>query len=387
MSNTNFTNVFGARIALGLFVVGLLYLSYQVLNLFLISVAWAVILVYVTWPIYHRLRHLLGRKVNTSALLMTLFLTLTFGLPLLSMVNMLRAEVPTAYNRAVEILLSGPDAVPPAIARLPWLGNEVQRVMALSAEDPAALRQQVVQWVNPWVDQSLKILGDIGFSAFKFAFALLTAFFFYRDGESLLEQVRRLLYGLIGARANAYLFAIGGTIRAVLYGLVLTALAQGALAGLGYWAAGVKAPVLLGVVTVILALVPFGTPLVWGAVSVWLAASGDTWAGIGLAIWGALVVSQIDNLLRPFVISSATSIPYILVLFAVLGGIAAFGLLGLFLGPIVIAVLLAVWREWIDEQVPRGQLTFLGGPDMAPTDDAGRADNPQTRTETPSAQN
>jgi predicted PurR-regulated permease PerM len=372
MRDANFTNVLGARIALGLFLTGLLFLSYQVLQLFLVPIAWAAILVYVTWPLYRRLRGVLGRKVNLSALLMTLFLTLTFALPLLSGVTLLRAELPKAYTRSVEILLSGPDAVPPAIARIPWLGPEIQRVLAMSSDDPAALQLQVVQWSKPWVDRSLRILGDIGFSAFKFAFALLTAFFLYRDGESLLEQARRLLYGLIGARSGAYLYAVGGTIRAVLYGLVLTALAQGALAGLGYWAAGVDAPVLLGLMTVILALIPFGTPLIWGSVSAWLVASGETWAGVGLGLWGALVVSQIDNLLRPMVISSATRIPYILVLFAVLGGISAFGLLGLFLGPIVIAVLLAVWREWLEEQLPRGQLTFAAGQTQATTEIAGR---------------
>jgi predicted PurR-regulated permease PerM len=360
MKNTNFTNILGARIALGLFLTGLLLLSYRVLSPFIIPVAWAAILVYVTWPIYNRLRTLFGRKVNLSALLMTLFLSLTFALPLLSMVGMLQQEVPAAYNRSVEILLSGPEAVPPAIAHIPWLGDEVQRVLALSADDPAALRKQVVQWGKPWVDESLDVLGGIGFTAFKFIFALFTAFFFYRDGEELLDQVRRLLYGLIGARSGAYLFAIGGTTRAVLYGLVLTALAQGLLAGLGYWAVGVQAPVLLGALTAILALVPFGTPLVWGAVSIWLLASGHTWAGLGLAAWGTLVVSQIDNVLRPMLISSSTRIPYLLVLFAVLGGISAFGLLGLFLGPIVIAVLLAVWREWLEEQVPRSQLTYAG---------------------------
>ncbi|HYN77352.1 MAG TPA: AI-2E family transporter, partial [Lamprocystis sp. (in: g-proteobacteria)] len=292
------------------------------------------------------------------------------------MVDMLRAEVPTAYARSVEILLSGPDSVPPAIAEIPWLGHEVERVLALSADDPAALRQQVVQWVKPWVDQSLKILGDIGFNAFKFTFTLLTAFFFYRDGESLLDQLRRLLYGLIGARSGAYLYAIGSTTRAVLYGIVLTALLQGALAGLGYWGSGVNAPVLLGALTAVLALIPFGTPLVWGAVSAWLVFNGDVWAGFGLALWGALVVSQIDNLLRPMVISSATRIPYLLVLFAVLGGIASFGLLGLFLGPVIIAVLLAAWREWLAELAPRGQLTFAGGSDVPPQGRAGHGDAP-----------
>ncbi|WP_295392950.1 AI-2E family transporter [uncultured Thiodictyon sp.] len=376
MKNTNFTNILGARIALGLFLTALLLLSWRVLAPFVIPVAWAAILVYVTWPIYRRLRTLFGRKVNLSALLMTLFLTLTFALPLLSMIGMLQKEVPAAYSRSVEVLLSGPESVPPAIAHIPWLGEEVQRVLALSADDPEALRKEVVKWGKPWVDESLDVLGGIGFTAFKFIFALFTAFFFYRDGEELLDQVRRLLYGLIGARSGAYLFAIGTTTRAVLYGLVLTALAQGVLAGLGYWAVRVEAPVLLGVLTAILALVPFGTPLVWGAVSVWLMANGHTWAGLGLAAWGLLVVSQIDNVLRPMLISSSTRIPYLLVLFSVLGGISAFGLLGLFLGPIVIAVLLAVWREWLEEQVPRSQLTYSGERVPAPVDGDGPAAGP-----------
>ena len=352
VADANFTNLLGRRIALGLFLAGLLVLSYQVLRLFLVPVAWALILVYVTWPLHRGLRAWFGAWPGVNATLMTLFLTLTFGLPLLGVIVMLRDEVPGAHQALVVLLARGADALPPEVARLPWIGPELERLLELSVEDPAALRAQVLLWLKPWTDESLRILGDIGLTAFKFAFALLTAFFLYRDGESLLGQARRLFGGLLGPRAGHYLKATGDTTRAVLYGLVLTALLQGALAGIGYGVAGVQAPVLLGAVTAVLALVPFGTPLVWGSVSAWLFVSGHTWEGAGLAAWGALVVSQIDNLLRPLVISSATDIPYLLVLFGVLGGIGAFGLLGLFLGPIVIAVLLAVWREWLHEHVP-----------------------------------
>jgi predicted PurR-regulated permease PerM len=352
MRNPDFSNVLGRRIALGLFLTGLMVLSYRVLELFLVPVAWAIVLVSVTWPAYGPLRRLMGRYVGLSALVMTLLLGLTFALPLLWVIYLLRVEVPTAYASAIEILGQGPEILPPSVAHLPGIGPELERLLSLFSEDPAALRAQMVQWMKPWVDQSLAFLGDIGITAFKFTFALLTAFFFYRDGERLLDQSGRLLRGLLGDRSRDYLNAVDATIRAVLYGLVLTAVAQGALAGVGYWAAGVRAPAMLGVMTAIFALVPFGTPLVWGAVCLWLLASGETLAAAGLAAWGGLVVSQIDNLVRPLVISSATRIPYILVLFGVLGGIAAFGLVGLFLGPIVIAVLLAVWREWIEEQGP-----------------------------------
>ena len=97
-------------------------------------------------------------------------------------------------------------------------------------------------------------------------------------------------------------------------------------------------------------LIPFGTPLVWGSIGVWLLLTGKTAAGIGLLVWGAVVVSWVDNLIRPIVISSATQIPFLLVMFGVLGGLSAFGMVGLFLGPVILAVLMAVWRQWLDAE-------------------------------------
>ena len=352
MRDASFTRALGGRITLAAFLVGLILMSYQVLHLFLVPVAWGLILVYVTWPLHRRLRSLLNPFGGLSAFLMTVVLALLFVLPVLWVIALLRVEVPAGYANLVSLINQGPDVLPRAVAHLPWVGPELERLLSLAIEDPAALRQQVLQWLKPLQEGSLKLIGDIGATAFKFGFAVLSAFFFYRDGEQLLDQTRRLLLGVLGARAESYLTAIGDTTRAVLYGLVLTALLQGALAGAGYWAAGVQTPILLGVVTAVLALIPFGTPLVWGAVSLWLFLTGEVLQAAGLAAWGGLVVSQIDNLFRPLVISSSTRIPYVLVLFAVLGGIAAFGLVGLFLGPIVIAVLLAVWREWLIEHAP-----------------------------------
>jgi predicted PurR-regulated permease PerM len=139
---------------------------------------------------------------------------------------------------------------------------------------------------------------------------------------------------------------VSTTTRAVVYGLLVTALVQGTLAGLGYWVAGLSAPILLGLITTLFAMVPFATPIVWGGAGLWLLFQGEMVAGVGVLLWGALVVSQIDNIVRPLLISANTDIPFLLVLLGVLGGVLAFGLIGLFLGPIVLAVLLAVWREW-----------------------------------------
>ncbi|HCU53635.1 MAG TPA: AI-2E family transporter, partial [Gammaproteobacteria bacterium] len=149
-----------------------------------------------------------------------------------------------------------------------------------------------------------------------------------------------------------YMKAVGNTVTAVMVGLLLTAQVQGILAGAGYWAVDLKAPILLGAVTMVFALIPFGTPLVWGTLGLWLIMTDRVWPGIGLLIWGALVVSSIDNLIRPLVISSATHVHFLLVLLGVLGGALAFGLVGLVLGPVILAMASALWHEWLVESVP-----------------------------------
>jgi len=163
-------------------------------------------------------------------------------------------------------------------------------------------------------------------------------------------QVRAALHKLLDSRSEGYLQAIGQTTQAVVYGIGLTALAQAMLAGIGYWVAGAPSPILLTLMTFVIALIPFGTPFAWGAVSIWLFSQGQTIPALGLAAWGVFVISWIDNIIRPMVISGATKVPFILIMFGVLGGLTAFGMIGLFIGPVILAVLLAVWREWLAQE-------------------------------------
>jgi predicted PurR-regulated permease PerM len=143
-----------------------------------------------------------------------------------------------------------------------------------------------------------------------------------------------------------YLTAIGQTVKAVVYGLVLAALVQGVLVGIGYWLAGAGAPVFLAALTTVCGLIPFAAPTIWVCVTAWLLLEGNTAAGVGLLVWGGVVMGWTDHIVRPFLISREAQIPFLVVLFGVLGGLAAFGLVGLFVGPVILAVLLAIWREW-----------------------------------------
>lgn len=337
-------------ILLALLLGGLLIFSYLVLRWFIVPVVWALILAYVTWPLYARLRRGLGGNDTASALLMTLLLTAAFVLPLLGLIGLLQNEFVFAYQAVSGYLKDGPHRLPEIVLQIPWLGEWLQQILDSLAGDPVLLREEVARWAQRWLDELTNLVGGVGRNAAKMGFAVLTVLFVYRDGDNLLRQVRQVLRRFVGARATGYLAAIGATTKAVLYGLVLTALAQGTLAGLGYWAAGIHAPALLGAFTALIALIPFGTPFVWGSLGIWLLATGETWAGVGLLLWGTLVVSWVDNLIRPLVISSASQIPFLLVMFGVLGGLAAFGLVGMFVGPVIIAVLMAVWREWLEEQ-------------------------------------
>jgi predicted PurR-regulated permease PerM len=207
-----------------------------------------------------------------------------------------------------------------------------------------------MQWAQAWASNLTGVLGDIGRNLGKLLLAVLTLFFFYRDGHTLLTQTRRIIRRLFGERLDSYIRAAGVMTRAVLFGFVITAVAQGSIAGLGYLVVGLQAPALLGALTGILSLVPLlGTAFVWGPIGAWLLLTGHVWKGIALIAWGLLLVHPTDNVLRPLLISNATHVPFLLVMLGALGGVAAFGLVGVFIGPVLLGVSVAIWREWAVE--------------------------------------
>jgi predicted PurR-regulated permease PerM len=276
---------------------------------------------------------------------MTLLLTAALLVPTFGMVFLLRSELSEAYNDIVAAL-SRQQGLPPQLLKLPLIGSWLQDFNAKLQSDPQALRDTFQSVLNSSYGRISEIVGDVGRNLAKLLITIFSLFFFYRDGDKLAAQLRSVLAQILGSRVDKYLYAVGQTVKGVLISLVLCALAQGLLAGVAYWVAGVKAPISAAAVTTLAALVPFAVPIVWGSIVAWLFAAGQTTNAVGLLLWCLFVVSWVDNLIRPMVIGSTARIPFLLVMFGVLGGLSAFGLVGLFVGPVILAVLLALWREW-----------------------------------------
>jgi predicted PurR-regulated permease PerM len=337
------------RIVVAAVLLGVLLLTYMVLAPFVVPLIWAAILAYVTWPLHIRVSRLMPRKQSLASLTTTLLVSFAIVLPIVWLVFMFKTETVTAYREVQNFLLNKP-ILPPALRDLPGVGPWLQERWADLTADPTALKTELQQLIARSTDELSTVMGGVGRNIGKLFVALFAMFFFLRDGPRFFVQMRGVLEGVLGPRVRDYLKAIGDTTQAVVYALVVAALTQGIAAGVGYWAAGVEAPVLLGAITALTALIPFGAPLIWGALSAWLLVTGHVWAGAGLALWGIAIVSWVDNVVRPLVISNATQMPFILVVLGVLGGVLSFGLIGLFIGPVVLAVSLAIWREWLEHR-------------------------------------
>lgn len=334
----------------------LVFLTYLVLSPFLVPVAWASIIVFVSWPAYQRLLNLLGGHANLAATLMTLCMTLLLVGPLAWVILLLQSELQNIASHLGELAALPNAPLPPWLkTHAGWLAQEIDNAWTHAHSHPETLRDPLSSLLNMALSNLGPLAEGIGKNIGRLVCTIFSLFFFYRDGRTLLRQMRRTLAQILHRQDDRYLQAAGNMARAVVFGIVLTALAQALLAGMSYAVAEAPNPVFLALVTFLAALIPFGTPFAYGGVALWLFVNGDAMSGIGVALWGALVVSSVDNIIRPLVISSATQISFLLVMFGVLGGLASFGMIGLFLGPIILAVTMAIWQEWLQQPLEAPQ--------------------------------
>ncbi len=349
----NITHNTVRQILFALFVVIICIGVWVVLAPFFTAIAWACILAYVSWPLYIWLLNKFGKKDTIASLLMTTVMAAAVITPILWLFWVLKAELSIATSIFTVKLANGWIVLPKFIAELPFVGTDINAWLTKVLANPIEFKNEAHAILMNADQKFIGIIGGISRNLATMGFALLTLFFAYKGGLKFMTQSEQVLESLLGIRARSYFQAAGDATRGVIYGIVLTAIAQGACAGIGYWIVGLDAPIMLAAITTLFAMLPFATPFVWGGIGLWLILTGNTLAGVQLLLWGALVVSWIDNIIRPIILAKSVKIPFLLAFFGVIGGVSAFGFIGLFLGPVILAIAFAVWQEWLESHPDR----------------------------------
>jgi predicted PurR-regulated permease PerM len=317
-----------------------------VLRPFFTAVCFALILVVATWPAFERLQQLLGGRRTLAALLMVTLATLVFVAPPALVASSLDYNIAGTVRVLHELAQHG--VPPPAawIADIDLIGPDLHaRWQRLAAGGPEAAER--IQVLVIWARQHLISAGlGLGNAILQLILAMLTAFFLYRDGAAVRRGLIATGRRIAGEHAPRLLRVAYATINGVVYGVLGTALAQALLILIGLWVAGIPGALLLGLLLFVLALIPFGPLLIWGPAAVWLYLDGEIGWAIFVGIWSIAAGLLTDNVLRPYLISRGSDLPLILVLFGVVGGAVAFGVLGLFLGPTLLAIGYELIREW-----------------------------------------
>jgi predicted PurR-regulated permease PerM len=317
-----------------------------VLRPFLTAILFAAVVCVSTWPLYTwLLRRLKGRR-GPAAMVMTLSLMVTVVLPLALVAYSLASDVAGAYAEASTALAAGPPQPPAWLIKLPWVGAAIEeywRHTFASRDELVALAGRILEPAKGILLAGGTLLGN---GVIVMSLAAFISFFFYRDGEALRGSLETAMARVAGSDAPGLLDTITDTVRSVAYGLLGTALAQAVAMAIGLAIAGVPAVLPLAVATVLLSVAPIGPPLIWGGAALWLFHQGATAWGVFMLLWGLVLVSGADNVVKPLLMSRGSSLPFVLVFLGALGGVLAFGFVGIFIGPMLLAVGFNLTRKW-----------------------------------------
>ena len=384
--------------------------SFFVLKPFLTALTWAIILTYTLHPLQRIFTRWFRGSRTLAACLVTLTVTVVFTGPVVLIGVSLAQDGKDLAVATRNWFMAAPEQAPAWVRGMPVVGDELdgywngfaedrKRWMAqldealktppprpkivVETEDGLMLREAPPPPRKPvaaeegaeaetaeesphivvllgkvllWAKSGLIAAGlAVGQGVTQFLLSAFLAFFLLRDALELSQRLSVAVERLAGQRGQHLIKVAGNTVRGVIYGILGTAIAQAVVAGFGFWIAGVPGAVLLAVLTFFFAVVPFGPPLIWLPAALWLFAQDQNGWGIFLLIWGLLAISSVDNLLRPFLISHGSKMPFALIFVGVIGGALAFGLVGVFIGPTLLAVCFRLIAEWSAGNYPAAE--------------------------------
>ena len=332
----------------------LVLIGLWILRDFLPALAWAGVLAIALWPVYQRLLQCLPPRSGRVAA--PLLLTLVVGVLFVTPLVVLGVAIVHEAHYFIGLLISARHnglAVPQWAADLPLVGPSVADWWRTNLSDPL-MAEALFGRISPKMvaDWFREYGGEMARRLVIFLFTLLTLFFLFRDGTGLVAQLRALSDRVIGERGERIgqhmIAAVHGTVN----GLVLVGLAEGVVLGVVYVAVGLPYPASVGAVTGVFAVIPFGAPLVFSIAALYMLSIGKVIGAIVIMVAGNIVLFIADHVVRPVIIGGTTRLPFLWVLMGLLGGLETMGIIGLFVGPAVMAALISLWRDWTGTPEP-----------------------------------
>ena len=312
---------------------------------FIPALLWSIVIVIATWPLRQTIEAKTKLANGGVATVMTSLAAALVFFPIGYALFHATTEAINVVHWILGVQKSGIPA-PAWLAKLPVLGASVAGWWQDYLSDPAALSDLIGQTDSGTLAEYARKFGSqVGHRVVTLIFTIIVIFFLYRDGKDLARKALGLLNRLTGESGDRYGLQAAVAIRATVSGLVLVGLAEGLLIGISYVLAGTPHPAILSLLTGVLAMIPFAAPAIFGGVSIMLVAQGNTVAAISVFAFGMLVLFIGDHFVRPKIIGDAVKLPFLWVLFSILGGVEVLGLIGLFIGPALMALVITMWRE------------------------------------------
>jgi predicted PurR-regulated permease PerM len=331
---------------------------------FLRSILWAVVFAVSIWPLFVKVESVLRGRTNLAALVPTLLLALIFFLPLVYVGSKLVTQASTALDYAEGLMDKGLGPPPLWLKGLPLVGDRLEGVW----QDTGQYTPKLIEMAKPHIKDLFGTIVSAGTGVARIILtgilSLIFFFFLLKEGRSIRISLEKMAERLGGEKGRRLLFVAGSTMRSVVFGILGAAIVQGIMATFGLWISGVPNPLFIGTAAGLLALVPVGLiQIVLLPAAGWLVYKGETGWGIFLFIWSFAVVGNVDNVIRPMLISRGAKIPFLVILLGVLGGLASGGIVGLFVGATLLAVSYTMLQEWVAaaDEVPSAPALAAAG--------------------------
>lgn len=337
------------RTAAGVLYALLVAIALWMVHDFLPAVVWATVLAIALWPLLTWLesRPQLQKHGTWLAIGLTLVVGLVFLVPFIVVVTQAGAEAADVTHWVQESLHSG-IPMPDLVNHLPYGAERVSAWWQENLATPLGSSPAVKGLHGAAVVSMTRHVGArLAHGLIVFGFMLITLFFLFKAGSKLGEQLLEASRRAFGSEGASLARRMADSVRSTVTGLVVVGLGEGALLGIAYAVTGVPHATLLGMLTAIAAMLPFCAPLIFLGAALWLFVQGSTVAAIGVAVFGLIVVFVAEHAIRPVLIGGATRLPFLLVLFGILGGAETFGLVGLFIGPALMTILVVLWNDWV----------------------------------------